>query len=104
MTGVLIPEELSGELASRLRRVGSGEMGLPTAVRRSLERSSGACDHLVPHGGEVGEGFGGGLDVVDVDIVGNRPAVLADVTHIRWVLKRLDPGARGTLSYQAIVR
>ena len=41
---------------------------------------------------------------VDVDIVGNRPAELADVTHIRWVLKRLDPGARGTLSYQAIVR
>ena len=33
-----------------------------------------------------------------------RAAVPADVTHIRWVLPVLAPGASGSLSYHAIVR
>lgn len=33
-----------------------------------------------------------------------RAAVPADVTHIRWVLAVLAPGASGSLSYHAIVR
>ena len=33
-----------------------------------------------------------------------RAAVAADVTHIRWVLPVLAPGASGALSYHAIVR
>ena len=35
---------------------------------------------------------------------GDRQAALADVTHIRWTLARLAPGASGSLSYYAIVR
>ena len=35
---------------------------------------------------------------------GTRPAVAADVTHIRWTLARLEPGASGNLSYNAFVR
>ena len=35
---------------------------------------------------------------------GTRPAVAADVTHIRWTLARLEPGASGSLSYYAFVR
>ena len=102
--GRLDPEELSGELASRLRRVGSGEMGLPTAVRRSLERSSGACDHLVPHGGEVGEGFGGGLDVVDVDIVGDQADERAGGGHaVIGVREPVATVQRCGLDAQAVV-
>lgn len=35
---------------------------------------------------------------------GTRPAVAGDVTHLRWVLAQVAPGAAGTLSYNAIVR
>ncbi len=33
-----------------------------------------------------------------------RPATADDVTHVRWVLARIAPGGKGTLSYHAIVR
>lgn len=33
-----------------------------------------------------------------------RPAQAGDVTHIRWVLAEVAPGAQGTLTYNAIVR
>jgi len=33
-----------------------------------------------------------------------RAARPADVTHIRWTLARLEPGASGSLSYNAFVR
>ncbi|MEQ1497103.1 MAG: hypothetical protein ABL914_00445 [Novosphingobium sp.] len=33
-----------------------------------------------------------------------RPAVAADVTHIRWILPVLAPGSTGKLTYHAIVR
>lgn len=34
----------------------------------------------------------------------DRPAELADVTHIRWTLARLAPGEQGSLSYFAVIR
>lgn len=33
-----------------------------------------------------------------------RPATSADVTHLRWVIAQIAPGARGALTYNAIVR
>jgi len=33
-----------------------------------------------------------------------RPATHADVTHVRWVLSRIAPGAEGRLTYPAIIR
>lgn len=35
---------------------------------------------------------------------GKRPATAADVTHARWTLALIQPGATGVLSYNAIVR
>ncbi len=35
---------------------------------------------------------------------GLRPAQTTDVTHVRWVLASVAPGAKGTLVYRAIVR
>jgi hypothetical protein len=34
----------------------------------------------------------------------NRPAELSDVTHIRWTLARLEPGASGSVTYFAVIR
>lgn len=34
----------------------------------------------------------------------NRPAELTDVTHIRWTLARLEPGASGSVTYFAVIR
>jgi hypothetical protein len=33
-----------------------------------------------------------------------RPATHADVTHVRWVLASVTPGAKGRLTYPAIIR
>lgn len=33
-----------------------------------------------------------------------RPATHADVTHVRWVLASIAPGAKGRLTYPAIIR
>lgn len=33
-----------------------------------------------------------------------RPATVDDVTHIRWVLASLEPGAKGTVTYRGTVR
>ena len=35
---------------------------------------------------------------------GSRAAQAEDVTHVRWVVPVIAPGASGTLSYRAIVR
>lgn len=35
---------------------------------------------------------------------GLRPAEPADVTHLRWTIAQIAPGATGTLAYHAIVR
>lgn len=34
----------------------------------------------------------------------DRPAELADVTHIRWTLARLTPGQHGSVNYFAVIR
>ena len=34
----------------------------------------------------------------------SRPATHADVTHVRWVLASIAPGASGRLTYPAIIR
>ncbi|MXO90002.1 hypothetical protein [Pontixanthobacter aquaemixtae] len=34
----------------------------------------------------------------------SRPAMAYDVTHLRWVLSSLEPGASGQISFYAIVR
>lgn len=41
---------------------------------------------------------------VDDAQAGTRAAELTDVTHVRWILERLEPGATGSLSYTAFVR
>lgn len=33
-----------------------------------------------------------------------RPATIDDVTHVRWTLTKLDPGAKGSVSYSGVVR
>ncbi|WP_259961502.1 hypothetical protein [Tsuneonella litorea] len=43
------------------------------------------------------------LEVANGDS-GSRPATLADVTHVRWTLARIAPGAQGSLTYFAVVR
>ena len=35
---------------------------------------------------------------------GTRPAQASDVTHVRWSIASIAPGASGTVSYHAIVR
>ena len=35
---------------------------------------------------------------------GSRPAVQADVTHVRWTLPSVAPGESGRLEYPAIIR
>ena len=40
-----------------------------------------------------------------VDDAGARaPATVEDVTHLRWSLDRLAPGAKGALQYYAVIR
>ena len=41
---------------------------------------------------------------VDDGASGLRAAVLADVTHIRWTVARIEPGAEGEITYFAVVR
>lgn len=35
---------------------------------------------------------------------GMRPALAGDITHVRWVIPRIEAGASGKVSYRAIVR
>jgi uncharacterized repeat protein (TIGR01451 family) len=67
---------------------------------------------LAPEGAEVqvvsvdgGKTWGklAGLSVSDGK-GGNRTANAGDVTHLRWTLPEIAPGAKGTLNYNAIVR
>ena len=47
-------------------------------------------------------------NLVNLTIAGpgdvKRPALSSDVTHVRWTLPVLAPGATGTLTYRGIVR
>lgn len=72
---------------------------LPPAVR--LAEFDQAFEVSVDGGSTFGDLAG--LQIVDAEL-GIRPAEVNDVTHIRWKLSRVEPGAEGRLSYYGIVR
>ena len=71
---------------------------LPAAVKLAAEDAS----FVVSVDG--GKTYAASVADLSVSSEAGRKAELADVTHIRWTLARLEPGERGSLSYQAIVR
>ena len=73
---------------------------LPGAVMLSPE---GAASHVVSVDGGKTWGALAALQVADAQGA-KRPASAADVTHLRWTLPLLQPGASGVLTYNAIVR
>ena len=73
---------------------------LPNGVMLAPES---AADHLVSVDGGKTWGRLAGLSVSSGEGV-TRPAVAGDVTHVRWVLPEVAPGAEGKVTYNAIVR
>ena len=73
---------------------------LPAAVR--LAPDADAALEVSVDGGKT---FGAlsALTIANPDGT-TRPATHADVTHVRWVLDSIDPGASGRLTYPAIIR
>ena len=51
-----------------------------------------------------GKSWGNLAQLKVTEAAGSRPAQASDVTHIRWTLPVLAPGAHGALSYNAVVR
>ncbi len=73
---------------------------IPSAV--ALSDASAAVLNVSVDGGKT---FGALASLkVAVEPEGDRPAVAADVTHIRWTLDVVAPGDSGTLTYKAFVR
>jgi len=73
---------------------------LPSAV---MLASEGTEDLAVSIDG--GKTYGALATLMMVDAQGTkRPAQASDVTHIRWTLAVVAPGASGKLTYRAIVR
>lgn len=72
---------------------------LPSAIR--LADADTAFDVSVDGGKTFGE-----LATLQIDEpeTGPRTAEPRDVTHIRWTLESLEPGAKGKLNYYGIVR
>jgi uncharacterized repeat protein (TIGR01451 family) len=73
---------------------------LPSAVEISAQS---AAELTVSVDGGKHWGRIAGLTVADGK-GGQRPAQAADVTHIRWIIPVVAPGASGTVSYNGIVR
>ncbi|UYV15801.1 hypothetical protein [Porphyrobacter sp. ULC335] len=73
---------------------------LPAAVRLSPEADPAL--ELSVDGGKTW-GVLGALTIANSDGT-SRPATHADVTHVRWVLASIAPGASGRLTYPAIIR
>lgn len=73
---------------------------LPTAVRLAPDADP-ALDVSVDGG--TTWGTIGTLTLTNADGT-TRPANHADVTHVRWVLASIAPGASGRLTYPAIIR
>lgn len=73
---------------------------LPAAVRLAPDADP-ALDLSVDGGATWGKL--GALKVANPDGT-TRPATHADVTHVRWVLESIAPGAKGRLTYPAIIR
>lgn len=70
---------------------------LPEAVKLS---QAGAFEVSV----DGGKTFAALSQLKVSDAGGERTAALDDVTHVRWTLARLEPGAQGALKYEAVVR
>lgn len=73
---------------------------LPAAVR--LAPDADAALDVSVDGGKTW-GALGALTVANPDGT-SRPAGHADVTHVRWELASIAPGAKGRLAYPAIIR
>jgi uncharacterized repeat protein (TIGR01451 family) len=73
---------------------------LPAAVRLAPD-----ADPALEVSVDGGKSFGAlaALTVANPDGT-TRPATHADVTHVRWVLASIAPGASGRLTYPAIIR
>ena len=73
---------------------------LPQGVVYSADGASGA--QVSVDGGKTW----GALDALKVSDGkgGMRAAQAADVTHVRWTVASIAPGANGTVSYHAVVR
>lgn len=73
---------------------------LPAAVRLAPD-----ADPALEVSVDGGKTFGAlaALTITNSDGT-TRPATHADVTHVRWVLASIDPGASGRLTYPAIIR
>jgi len=73
---------------------------LPAAVR--LAPDAAAALSVSADGGKTW-GVLAALTVANTDGTA-RPASHADVTHVRWVLATIAPGAKGRVTYPAIIR
>jgi uncharacterized repeat protein (TIGR01451 family) len=73
---------------------------LPAAVRLAPD-----ADAALEVSVDGGKAFGAlaALTIISSDET-TRPATHADVTHVRWVLASISPGASGRLTYPAIIR
>ncbi|PKP95279.1 MAG: hypothetical protein CVT75_02625 [Alphaproteobacteria bacterium HGW-Alphaproteobacteria-14] len=73
---------------------------LPTAVRLAPD-----ADPALEVSVDGGKSWGtlAALTIANPDGT-TRPAAHADVTHVRWVLESIAPGATGRLTYPAIIR
>ena len=72
---------------------------LPAAVRLAED-----ADPSLTVSVDGGASWGQLADLMVTDEQGTRAASHADVTHVRWTLATVDPGASGRLEYPAIIR
>ena len=72
---------------------------LPAAVRLAED-----ADPSLTVSVDGGETWGRLADLVITNDQGVRAATPADVTHVRWSLETVEPGASGRLEYPAIIR
>ena len=73
---------------------------LPQAV--ALAEEDGSFSVSVDGGKSYAPSIAG-LVIADAE-AGAREATLADVTHIRWTIARIEAGKAGKVAYQGIVR
>lgn len=74
---------------------------MPSAVMFAAE---GGAEHEVSVDGGEHWGALGDMMVADAISGEQRAAIAADVTHVRWLLAKVQPGEFGQLQYYAIVR
>ena len=92
---------------TRYRNVGSAPVTnfvvtntLPSAVSVTAESAAGLTVSV-----DGGKSWGTLASLTLADGKGGRRAASpGDVTHVRWIIPAIQPGANGALTYQAIVR